>query len=110
MTPRIRVLGRIHDALRQNDTWVTSSQIADLVLGSGEIEAFQLVEKSDGSLVLSVVGSDASNLTEELQELIGNEVDIKFRKVNSLRAEPGGKFRWVKPNKRADSATTSFTT
>ena len=110
LTERIFVEGRVHDALPlKAGGWLTSFAIAEKFFSFPNVDHFQVIEKRNGSLVISVVPKpdekiDPAMLESMFANLLGEPRKIKIRKVRSILPEEGGKFRWVKSNSMAREA------
>ena len=107
VAPRIEIEGRIHDSISKSDgQQVTSQKIADLLYAQRELDQFQLVEKRNNVLELTVVavqGAQPDNQKYErlLSELLGVNRKIRIRNARTILPESGGKFRWVKAMKKS---------
>jgi phenylacetate-CoA ligase len=99
---RIQVEGRVQDALcNQKGDFFTSDQIFDFFHSFTEIDNFQLIEKSRGDLDLLVVPNngarvDQEGIGEEFRRFFDMNASVKTYVVKTIKAEDGGKFRFVK--------------
>ncbi|MFC1657659.1 phenylacetate--CoA ligase family protein, partial [Candidatus Moduliflexota bacterium] len=107
-TTRIRVEGRIQDTLVNSEGKVfTSDGVFDFFHGRGDIDNFQLVEKSRGRFELLCVpcsgnAVDRQEIAGAFREFFDPAAHVKAYIVNSIKAEDGGKFRFVKSKSYAD--------
>ena len=100
--PRIEIEGRIHDSvLDAEGRRVTSQQIANLMYSQPELDQFQLIEKRNGVLELTLVAKpdcevETSKYQRLLANLVGEDRKLRIRNARTILPESGGKFRWVK--------------
>jgi len=99
---RIQVEGRVQDTLvNSRGELFTSDVVFDFFHGQGNIDNFQLVEKSAGRFDLLCVpvngaGIDKNKVGCEFKQFFDSESLVKVYEVKSIKAEDGGKFRFVK--------------
>jgi len=99
---RFQVEGRVEDTISNSKGELfTSDQIFDFFHGFSEIDNFQLIEKSRGNFDLLCVPNNGAPLDEEsivlkFKNFFDSHVCIKTYLVNTIKAEDGGKFRFVK--------------
>ncbi len=102
VAPRIEIEGRIHDSVLTADgRRITSQRIADLMYSQPELDQFQLVEKRNSVLELTLVAKseseiDSSKYQRILTDLVGENRKLRIRNARTILPESGGKFRWVK--------------
>ncbi|TWT33771.1 Phenylacetate-coenzyme A ligase [Posidoniimonas corsicana] len=102
LSRRLRVEGRLQDALRDSQgNWVTSNEIAEHIYRLPWVDQFQLVERREDLLEITVVirqglRPDEGQLSSYFRDRLGREVRLRIRTARSISPEPGGKFRWVK--------------
>lgn len=100
-TPRLRVMGRVREALAIDGRFVTASEVYDTLDPLPGLDFFQLVERAPGRLELRLVPShegalEPADAVAVLRGLVGEDVEIEPRLVKSLRPEESGKFVFVK--------------
>lgn len=99
---RLQVEGRVQDTLMNSKGELfTSDRIFDFFHGMDEIDNFQLIEKSKGWFELLCVPAkgtqiDKEKVTREFRMFFDPEAAIKVFVVKTIKAEDGGKFRFVK--------------
>jgi len=99
---RLQVEGRIEDTLSNSrGELFTSDQIFDFFHGFKEIDNFQLVEKSKGNFDLLCVPDNGTDINkeriiQEFKKFYSNDAIVKLYPVKTIKAEDGGKFRFVK--------------
>ena len=99
---RLQVEGRVQDTLvNAAGELFTSDRVFDFFMGIPEIDNFQLIEKSRGSfdlLCVPVAGVqlDKEPLVRRFKEFFDPEAAIRVYPVKSIKAEDGGKFRFIK--------------
>ena len=99
---RLQVEGRIEDTLSNSrGELFTSDQIFDFFHGFREIDNFQLVEKSKGHFDLLCVPDNGTEINkeriiQEFKRFYSPDAFIKLYIVKTIKAEDGGKFRFVK--------------
>lgn len=105
---RIQVEGRVQDTLTNTrGELFTSDRIFDFFHTFSEIDNFQLVEKTKGSFDLLCVPSngvplDREIVAEEFRRFFDPEVNVKIYPVKTIKAEDGGKFRFIKSKSWTD--------
>jgi phenylacetate-CoA ligase len=100
-TPRLRVMGRVREALVIDGRFITASEVYDALDPVPGLDFFQLVERAPGRLELRLVPSHenadpSADAVAVLQGLVGDGAVIEPRLVKSLRPEDSGKFVFVK--------------
>ncbi len=100
-TPRIRVEGRVQEALVQGANFITARQFYQTLAGVQGVLDFQVIEKAPGRLEIHVVPaahSDfaADDLIVRVQALVGEDTAIQVRRVPWIGPEESGKFALVK--------------
>jgi len=99
---RLEVEGRIEDTLCNSKGEVfTSDRIFDFFHRFKEIDNFQLTEKSKGYFDLVCVSGNGTELNrekiiQEFRDFFSLEAVVKLYTVKTIKAEDGGKFRFVK--------------
>jgi phenylacetate-CoA ligase len=99
---RIRVEGRVQDTLVNSEGEVfTSDRVFDFFHGREYIDNFQLIEKSRGRFDLlcappNGTAVDRKEVAREFREFFDPSSHVKAYVVKSIKAEDGGKFRFVK--------------
>ena len=99
---RLQVEGRVEDTISNSKGELfTSDQIFDFFHGFKEIDNFQLIEKSRGNFDLLCVPNDGTHIDKErimmkFKSFIDSDVTVKPYIINTIKAEDGGKFRFVK--------------
>ena len=99
---RLRVEGRVQDTLRNSaGEFFTSDQVFDFFHSLLEIDNFQLVEKTAGRFDLLCVpvngGSfDKAKVEREFKTFFDSDAQVKVFIAKTIKAEDGGKFRFVK--------------
>ncbi len=99
---RLQVEGRVEDTLSNSEgEFFTSDQVFDFFHGLNEVDNFQLIEKSKGTFDLLLIPSNGSGLdkegiAQEFKRFFDASASVKAFTVNSIKAEDGGKFRFVK--------------
>lgn len=99
---RLQVEGRVEDTLSNSrGELFTSDQVFDFFHGFKEIDNFQLVEKSKGNFDLLCVpnnGADVNKerIIQEFKNFYSTDIVVKLYPVKTIKAEDGGKFRFVK--------------
>ena len=99
---RLQVEGRVEDTISNSKSELfTSDQIFDFFHGISEIDNFQLIEKSRGNFDLLCVPNDGTKIDKEsivlkFKDFFDPDVVIKLYIVNTIKAEDGGKFRFIK--------------
>ena len=99
---RLQVEGRVEDTLSNSrGELFTSDQIFDFFHGFKEIDNFQLVEKSKGNFDLLCVPDNGTDINkeriiQEFKRFYSPDAFIKLYIVKTIKAEDGGKFRFVK--------------
>ncbi|MFX0201503.1 MAG: phenylacetate--CoA ligase family protein [Candidatus Hodarchaeota archaeon] len=99
---RLQVEGRIEDALSNSKSELfTSDQVFDFFHAFKEIDNFQLIEKSRGDFDLLCVPSpgasiDKASIAREFIKFFDPDASIRTYIVKTIKAEDGGKFRFVK--------------
>lgn len=73
----------------------------DFFHGLDEVDNFQLIEKSKGAFDLLLVpgngtGVDKEGIAQAFKKFFDPSASVKAFTVNSIKAEDGGKFRFVK--------------
>jgi phenylacetate-CoA ligase len=105
---RIEVEGRIEDTISNTRGDIfTSDQLFDFFHGFQEIDNFQVLEKSRGTFDLLYVprnGSkiDAGKIVQEFNRFFDQKASVKVYPVKTIKAEDGGKFRFVKSKSFAE--------
>jgi phenylacetate-CoA ligase len=99
---RLHIEGRAQDTLSNSKgDLFTSDRIFDFFQGYKEIDNFQLVEKSKNNFQLLCVPSNGTGLNserivQEFKDFFDPSVQVKLYTVKTIKAEDGGKFRFVK--------------
>jgi phenylacetate-CoA ligase len=99
---RLQVEGRVQDTLSNaKGELFTSDQIFDFFHGRSEIDNFQLVEKTPGRfdlLCVPVIGEsfDKANVERDFKSFFDPEAQVKVFTAKTIKAEDGGKFRFIK--------------
>ena len=99
---RFQVEGRIEDTLSNSKGELfTSDQVFDFFHGFEEIDNFQLIEKSKGNFDLLCVPNNGTDINreriaQEFKTFYSPDAFIKPYVVKTIKAEDGGKFRFVK--------------
>lgn len=99
---RLQVEGRVEDTLSNAEgAFFTSDQVFDFFHGLDEVDNFQLIEKSKGAFDLLLVpgngtGLDREGIAQAFKGFFDPNASVKAFTVNSIKAEDGGKFRFVK--------------
>jgi hypothetical protein len=80
---------------------ISSRRIAELLYSQADLDQFQLVEKRNGLLELTLVAGSGSEIetskyTQLLRELFGKYRKLRLRSARTIIPESSGKFRWVK--------------
>jgi phenylacetate-CoA ligase len=112
---RLQVEGRVQDTLsNRNGELFTSDQVFDFFHAFGEIDNFQLIERSKGEFDLLVVPDngedlDKEKITQEFNRFFDMNASVRTYAAKTIKAEDGGKFRFVKSKSfdRIDSAPVS---
>ncbi|MEQ8846453.1 hypothetical protein [Botrimarina sp.] len=111
--PRLQLEGRVHDALVGADgTRVSSFAIAERLHRLPFVDEFQIVERPDSSLVLTLTPTpnaspDEAAARDAIAEELGPGRVVSVKTARTLPPEPGGKFRWVKPTRLTAPASLS---
>jgi phenylacetate-CoA ligase len=99
---RLQVEGRVEDTLSNSKgEFFTSDQVFDFFHGFKEIDNFQLIEKSKGNFDLLCVSHNGTDInkeeiTQEFKKFFSPDAFVKLYLVKTIRAEDGGKFRFIK--------------
>ncbi|MFC1816939.1 phenylacetate--CoA ligase family protein [Thermodesulfobacteriota bacterium] len=99
---RFQVEGRVEDTISNSKgEFFTSDQVFDFFHGFKEIDNFQLTEKSRGNFDLLCVPSygekiDTNRIIQEFKEFFSRDASVKPYIVKTIKAEDGGKFRFIK--------------
>jgi phenylacetate-CoA ligase len=99
---RLQVEGRVEDTLTNSEgEFFTSDQVFDFFHGLDGVDNFQLLEKSAGTFDLLLVPNNGADLDKEgiagaFRDFFDADASVKAFTVNSIKAEDGGKFRFVK--------------
>jgi|GEM_PF-755825 len=99
---RLEVEGRVQDTLvNSQGRFFTSDEVFDFFHRREEIDNFQLTEKSSGRyelLCVPVEGKeiDREGIVRDFREFFDPEANIKAYAVKTIKAEDGGKFRFIK--------------
>jgi len=98
VTPRLEVLGRVHETIIQGDRWTTASEIAEIAYSDPGVGNFKLDEIQKNHYGIQVVPSltgcqpDIESLKDRLRELIGEPVRLTHRLLPFITPEANGKF------------------
>ena len=99
---RLQIDGRIEDTISNSKgDLFTSDQLFDFFHGFKEIDNFQLNEIHKGNFELLCVPKngacmDAERIRREFRHFFDPDASIKTYTVKTIKAEDGGKFRFVK--------------
>jgi phenylacetate-CoA ligase len=99
---RLQVEGRIEDTLSNSKgEFFTSDQVFDFFHAFKELDNFQLIEKTRGTFDLYCVPSNGVNIdkeriAQEFKHFFDPDIFIKTYTVKTIKAEDGGKFRFIK--------------
>ncbi len=99
---RLQVEGRVEDTLSNSKGELfTSDQVFDFFHGFKELDHFQLIEKSKGNLDLLCVPSNGTGINkekiiQEFKDFFSPDAVVKLYIVKTIKAEDGGKFRFIK--------------
>jgi phenylacetate-CoA ligase len=100
---RLQVEGRVEDTLTNSmGEFFTNDRTFDFFHGLKEVDNFQLVEKAKGVFDLLLVpregddGFDKERIAAEFRSFFDANASVKAFTVKSIKAEDGGKFRFVK--------------
>jgi phenylacetate-CoA ligase len=103
MSVRLQVEGRVEDTLvNSKGEFFTSDRVFDFFQSMKGIDNFQLIEKSKGVFELLFVprhgdeGLDKEGIVAEFRRFFDANASVKAFPVKSIKAEDGGKFRFVK--------------
>jgi phenylacetate-CoA ligase len=101
---RLQIEGRVQDTiLNSKGEFFTSDQLFDFFHGFKDIDNFQLIEKSKGNFDLLYVSRNGDDIntkwiTEKFKNFFDPDISVKEYRVKTIKAEEGGKFRFVKSN------------
>ena len=99
---RLQIEGRVQDTLSNaKGELFTSDQIFDFFHGFHEIDNFQLMEKEKGRFELLCVPAnnafiDKEKFSSAFRNFFDDTATIKVYVVKTIKAEDGGKFRFIK--------------
>jgi phenylacetate-CoA ligase len=99
---RLQVEGRVEDTISNSKGELfTSDQIFDFFHGFNEVDNFQLIEKSRGNFDFLCVPNNGAHIDKEIimlkfKKFFDSDVVIQTYIVNTIKAEDGGKFRFIK--------------
>jgi phenylacetate-CoA ligase len=99
---RIQVEGRVEDTIANSrGELFTSDQVFDFFHGFEEIDNVQLNEKTIGNFELLCVPKNATRIdkdriTHEFKNFFDANISVRTYIVNTIKAEDGGKFRFIK--------------
>ncbi len=99
---RLQVEGRVEDTIANSKGELfASDQVFDFFHGLGGIDNFQLTEKSRGHFELLCVPDHGASLhkekiAHEFKNFFDPDASVKIYAVKTIKAEDGGKFRFVK--------------
>jgi len=99
---RLQVEGRVEDTISNSKGELfTSDQLFDFFHTFSEIDNFQLLEKTKGNFDLLCVPSNGTSINKEaianqFVRIIYPDAKVKIYIVKTIKAEDGGKFRFVK--------------
>jgi phenylacetate-CoA ligase len=99
---RLQVDGRVQDTLANSQgKFFTSDEVFDFFHVREEIDNFQLTEKSPGRFELLCVPAegkdvDREGIARDFREYFDQEAFVKAYLVKTIKAEDGGKFRFIK--------------
>ncbi|MAE68161.1 MAG: hypothetical protein CMJ18_28255 [Phycisphaeraceae bacterium] len=98
---RLFVEGRVQDVIVTGDGGiVTNDQIMDFIYARGDVDEFQLTERTPGRFELLVVPAPgavtSSRVDHDVLALLGPGATVKRFDVRSIEPESSGKFRFVR--------------
>ncbi len=99
---RLQVEGRVEDTLANSKgDFFTNDQVFDFFHGFKEIDNFQLIEKSKSNFDLLCVPNngaeiDKDKIVQEFKNHFFADAVVKLYTVKTIKAEDGGKFRFIK--------------
>lgn len=105
---RIQVEGRVEDTLvNSQGKLFTSDQVFDFFHSRREIDNFQLVERARGDFELVCVPAcgekiDRDAIAQDFREFFDPTARVKAYTAKTIKAEEGGKFRFIKSKSFAE--------
>jgi phenylacetate-CoA ligase len=106
-TPRLRILGRIHDTIVRRDGRVLAEHtVSDFLYGLPGVAWFQLLQRSDRQFDLRIVPDteaqfSADTVAARTTAFLGDGARVVVSTVKTIAPETGGKFRFVKSTSHA---------